>query len=182
MMVERPDERQWQDLVRTYGTPMFLDHVWCTPERIENIDSPTCSGEVIILIFNLAGSCIFVRRRGTSDWFFPKGRIEVGEDIIEVARRQAMEEAGVKIEPIGVPFCQRITLSFSNLTFQRWHIVVVAETASRDLAPQNREEIEEARLFDIPPPVRNIYGFSWMHELHREAMRYLRSLDVMDGI
>jgi 8-oxo-dGTP pyrophosphatase MutT (NUDIX family) len=182
MMIERPDERQWQDLVRTYGTPMFLDRAWSMPERIWNIDAPTCSGEVILLIFNLAGSCIFVRRKGTSNWFFPKGRIEVGEDIIEAARRMAVEETGVKIEPVGVPLCQRITFSFSNLTLQRWHIMVVAETAARDLDPRNRDEIEEARLFDLPPPISNFTRFSWMHELHREALRYLRSLDAMDGI
>jgi ADP-ribose pyrophosphatase YjhB (NUDIX family) len=182
MMVERPDERQWQDLVRMYGTPMFFDRVLNVPQRTDNIDMPTCSGEVILLIFNLAGSCIFVKRRGMSDWFFPMGRIETGEDIIDAAHRMALQETGVKIEPVGVPLCQRITLSFSNCTFQRWHIVVVAETATRDLDPRDRTQIEEARLFDIPPPVNNISRFSWMHELHREGMKYLRSLDAMDGI
>jgi hypothetical protein len=93
-----------------------------------------------------------------------------------------MEEAGVMIEPLGVPLCQNVTLAFSNLTFQRWHIIVVAETATSVLDPRDREEIEEARFFDIPPPVNDIAMMSWMYELHSAGTKFMRSLDAMDGI
>jgi 8-oxo-dGTP pyrophosphatase MutT (NUDIX family) len=182
MIVERPDDRQWQQLVRIYGIPVFTDRAWNMPERTEDISGPTCSGEVVLLIFNLAGSCVFVRRKASSDWFFPMGRIEKEESIIEAARREAFEETGVEIEPVGVPLCQRVTLSFKNTTFQRWHIVVIAETASSSLFPRDRDEIEEARFFDFPPPVDDLDISSWMQELHTAGTRYMRSLDAMDGI
>ncbi len=183
MIVERPDEQQWQELVRDYGTPRFADRVWNMPERIENVEPPTCSSEVILLIFNLAGSCVFVRRRGALDWFFPMGGgVGMGEGIIDAARREAREETGVEIHPVGVPLCQRVTLNFKNMTFQRWHLIVVAETISSLLAPTDSDKIEEARFFDLPPSLEDSDMMSWMLELHREGMRYLRSLDAMDGI
>lgn len=181
MIVESPDEQRWRELVRDYGTPRFADRVWNMPERIENVEPPTISGEVILLIFNLAGSCVFVRRRGVLDWFFPMGRIGMKEGIIDAARREAMEEAGVEIHPVGVPLCQRVTLHFKNLTFQRWHLIVVAETISSVLTPTDGE-IEEARFFDLPPSLVDLEVMSWMNELHREGMKYLRSMDAMDGI
>ena len=182
MFIEKPDERQWKNLVCRHGMPLFDDRSWNMPEHHENITAPTCSGEVILLIFNLAGSCIFVRRAGSSDWFFPMGRIEFGEGIIDAARRKAKEETGVIIEPIGVPLCYKVTISFSNLPFQRWHFVVVAETAMSDFEPDDRQEIEEARLFDRPPNVDDVTMMGWMQDLHRAGTRYLRSLDAMDGI
>ena len=136
----------------------------------------------MLLIFNLAGSCLFVRRTGSSDWFFPKGRIEFGEGIIGAARREAKEGTGAVIEPIGVPLCQRVTIRFSNLTFQRGHFVVVAETTMSDFESLDRHKIEEARLFDPPPHIDNVILMGWMLELHRAGTRYLRSMDVMDGI
>ena len=169
-------------LVSAYGTPIFLDRVWNMPERTENIEEPMCFGVVIILIFNLAGSCALIRRAKAADWFFPMGRIHAGEGIIDAARREAMEEVGVVIEPLGVPLCQMVTLTFSNLTLQRWHIVVVAETASSVLDPLDHVEIEEARLFDVLPPVNDTAIMSWMKELYSAGTRYMRSLDAMDGI
>jgi 8-oxo-dGTP pyrophosphatase MutT (NUDIX family) len=124
-------------------------------ERTENMEPPTCSGEVILIIFNLASSCILVRRKETNRWFFPMGVIKAGEGIIDAARREAIEEVGVVIEPLGVPLCQNITLALNNMTFQRWHIVIVAETATSVLHPKD-EKIEEARFFDVLPPVSDI--------------------------
>jgi DICT domain-containing protein len=101
---------------------------------------------------------------------------------VGAARRKAMEEAGIAIELIGVPLCQRVTISYSDQTFNRWHLIVVAETASSVLDPKDRSEIAQAGLFDISPSHANTYLASWMNELHVAAMRFMRSLDVMDGI
>ena len=101
---------------------------------------------------------------------------------MDAARREAIEETGVKIEPLGVPLCQRVTLNFSNLVFQRWHLLVVAETETSVLEPRDGEEIAEARLFDTLPHVDDEEMMSWMHELHRAGTKYLRSLEVLDGI
>ena len=169
-------------MVRAYGTPQFSDREWDMPGRTEDITSPTCAGEVVLLIFNLAGSCVYVRRNGSDDWFFPMGRIRFGEAVIEAARREALEEAGVTIVPVGVPLCQRVTLHFSNIVLQRWHLLVVAETMTSELRPSDLEEIGEARLLDKTPKNGDDGMTAWMDELQRVGSMYLRSIDSMDGI
>ena len=110
-MVERHDQRHWQDMVRTCRASKFFDRVLSMPEQTGNFDAPACSGELILLLFNLNGSAILVRRRGRSDRFSPMVQIGTGEDIVDAARRNAIE-TGVKIEPVGVPLGQRVTLPF----------------------------------------------------------------------
>ena len=178
--MERPAERQWQELVRTYGPPSFFDRAIGKPHAGES-EAGRGSGEVILLIFNLAGSCIFVKRKGSSDWFYPTGGIGPVEGIIEAARRVAREKAGVDIEPVGVPSCQRLILSLKGEAVQRWHIVVVAETASNVLT-NDRSGVAEVGLFDIPPVVGDGEMFSWIDELHHIGTKYLRTLDALDGI
>jgi ADP-ribose pyrophosphatase YjhB (NUDIX family) len=182
MLVERPDVEQWQELVRNYGTPHFSDRVWNRPERMENATTRTCAGGVILMIFNLAGSCSFVRRKGSDDWFFPMGPIRFGEPILEAARREAMEETGVPIVPVGVPLCQRVTMNFRNAVLERWHLLVVAETAFSDLSPLGHGGIEEARLFDKPPKNGDGAMKAWMDELYLLGSNFLSSLDSLDGI
>jgi 8-oxo-dGTP pyrophosphatase MutT (NUDIX family) len=180
MIVERPAESQWQDVVRVYGPPKFLDRARSLPSHAEKSALHHGSGEVILLIFNLASSCVYVRRKGSLDWFYPTGSIGSEEGIIAAARRVAREEAGVEIEPVGVPSCQRIMLSLQGETVLRWHVVVVAETAGNVMAANDRST--EVGLFDIPPAVDDIEMFSWINELHHIGTRYMRSLDAMDGI
>lgn len=50
------------------------------------------------------------------------------------------------------------------------------------LDPLDHVEIEEARLFDVLPPVNDTAIMSWMKELYSAGTRYMRSLDAMDGI
>ena len=182
MMVERPDEEQWREVVRTFGTPHISDRDWNMPDRTESITSPSCAGEVVLLIFNMAGSCAYVRRKGSGDWFYPMGRIYFGEPVLDAARREAMEEAGVAIVPVGVPLCERVTLNFRNAVLQRWHLLVVAETISSELRPEDLDEIEEARFFDSRPMNNDLTLRAWMNDIHRVGSMYLRSLDSMDGI
>jgi 8-oxo-dGTP pyrophosphatase MutT (NUDIX family) len=179
MKEERPAESQWQDVVRIYGPPTFLDRAMSLPSGADEA-AHRGSGEVILLIFNLASSCVFVRRKGSSDWFYPTGSIGSEEGIIAAARRVAREEAGLEIEPVGVPSCQRILLSLKGETLLRWHVVVVAETAANVMAANDRST--EVGLFDIPPAVDDIEMLSWINELHHIGTRYMRSLDAMDGI
>ncbi len=181
MFVERPDDWQWQELVTTYGHPTFADQERRIHGSAEDKDAMTRRGDVILLIFNLGGSCVFVKRKGAMDWSFPTGPIGPGEGIIEAAHREAMEQAGVTIVPIGVPLCQRVNATSRDTTSQRWRLVVVAETATSDLRPEDQGGVE-ARLFDIPPTVHDHDKAAWMAELHGVATRFMRSMDAMDGI
>jgi 8-oxo-dGTP pyrophosphatase MutT (NUDIX family) len=182
MIVQRPDEPEWDDLVRVYGTPQCSDRVWNLPRVTCDSEVPSCSGGVILLIFTLAGSCIFVGRDETSEWFLPMGLIQTGEGVVDAARRVAMEEVGVRIEPVGVPLCERVLLSSGPMAISRWYLVVVAET-SMSIPPMRKDaSVREARPFDLPPPIDDPFMMGWMSELHAAGMRYLRSMDALDGV
>ncbi|HEY3419788.1 MAG TPA: NUDIX hydrolase [Methanomassiliicoccales archaeon] len=182
MIEEKPDDERWQELVAVYGNPSFVDRVWPIEGPAERTGSLNSSGTVVLLIFNLAGSCVFVKRKEASDWLLPMGRIGSSEGIIEAAIRVAMEEAGVKIIPLGVPQCQRITCLYNDMTCLRWYFVVVAETATSDLDPLDSDRIDEARLFDLTPSVGDPRLMEWMVELHQVGIRFMRSMDALDGI
>jgi ADP-ribose pyrophosphatase YjhB (NUDIX family) len=182
MLMERPDERRWRDVVNAYGRPVLVDTGRCVQVGPEDADLRTGSEEVVLTIFNLAGSCIFVRRNDRSDWSLPMGRIGKGEGIIEAACRHALEAVGATIVPLGVPMCQIVTASCRGEAFQRWLFVVVAETATSALDPRDSARGDQAKFFDIPPPDGRRELMEWMAEIHREGMRFLRSMDALDGI
>jgi ADP-ribose pyrophosphatase YjhB (NUDIX family) len=181
MIVQRPDESEWGRLGRVYGPPRFSDRVWNPPDALGDLDVRDCAGGVILLIFNMAGSCIFVGSNDRSEWFLPMGRIRPGEPIIDAARRVAGEQVGGKIEPVGVPLCERVLLSSERGPILRWYLVVVAETCASELHPQKKTEGREPRPFDLPPAVDDATKMKWMLELHGAGMRYLRSLEALDG-
>lgn len=110
------------------------------------------------------------------------GPIRKGEAITDAAKRVALEQVGAKIEPVGVPLCERVLLSLGNMTILRWYLVVVAEMSAGELRPQDKREGREPHPFDLPPTVNDAKEMNWMVEMHRIGMRYLRSLDALDGI
>ena len=52
-----------------------------------------------------AGRLLLIRRRiaeGSLSWTFPSGKQEPGESAPEAAAREALEEAGVTVEPVRI--------------------------------------------------------------------------------
>ena len=51
------------------------------------------------------GRLLLIKRAsdpGKGNWSFPGGRIELGETVLEAARREVLEETGIEIEPLEV--------------------------------------------------------------------------------
>ena len=64
-------------------------------------DSPAIAGAVIVH----AGRVLLIRRTspaGPLVWTFPSGKVDPGESAPEAAAREALEEAGVVVEPVRI--------------------------------------------------------------------------------
>ena len=51
------------------------------------------------------GRLLLIKRAsdpGKGNWSFPGGRIELGETVLEAARREVLEETGIEIEPLEI--------------------------------------------------------------------------------
>ena len=65
-------------------------------------------------------------------WYFPAGRVELGEDLCSALKREALEEAGIPIQPQGL-----LKLEYQPVVGGvRIRYIFVAEAAS-DVAPKD---------------------------------------------
>lgn len=181
MAVERPDDAQWEKIVRGYGMPEFRYRVGI-PDPADDPECRPAHGSVVLLIFNLASSCVFIKRNLSDDWTLPIGLVREREGIMDTARRVALEKIGLVIEPVGVPLCEIAEYAHPNGALKRWNLVIVAETGSSIPTIQEGAGIKEARFFDRPPPIGDPAAMSWLNDLYAEGNRFMRSMDVMDGI
>lgn len=89
---------------------------------------------------------LLIRRRDTGGWALPGGTLEWGETLVESARRELWEEAGV--EPAG-PFelCGVYSNPRRDYRFHAVTVLVTAPVGPVLNAPKNPLEISEVRLF-----------------------------------
>ena len=78
-------------------------------------------------------------------WRIPSGGIDRGETFEEGARREALEETGLDIELTGYPLVARSVFTHGGEQLPWVTHVVTARAGDGDLAPRDREEIEDAR-------------------------------------
>jgi ADP-ribose pyrophosphatase YjhB (NUDIX family) len=101
-------------------------------------------------------------RRGF--WTIPAGYMETGETVEECVRREAMEEAGARIEP-------RALLGIYNVReISQVHLLYKARLLSPDV--EAGEESLEVRLFrweDVPWEELSFPSVEWALRLHAEV-------------
>ncbi len=102
---------------------------------------PITLGVRLLLIDD--GKVLLVKHTYRPGWFLPGGRPDLGESLAQTARREALEEAGVKtdsIELLGI---------VSHLSSWRSDHVAIFRANSFDRRPCSSREIERVKLFSL---------------------------------
>jgi len=108
-------------------------------------------------------------------WRIPSGGIDRGETFEEGARREALEETGLDIELTGYPLVARSVFTHQGELLPWVTHVVTARTGESNLAPRDREEIDDARWMswdELTGPVAAVLRgsggalFAYRAELH----------------
>ncbi|MEU6841677.1 NUDIX domain-containing protein [Streptomyces sp. NPDC046716] len=95
------------------------------------------------------GEVLLIRRavpEGTLVWQFPAGKVDTGESVSEAAAREALEEAGVVVEPLLV-----VGERFHPVTSRRV-VYVVCHWLSGEAHPASPREVAEVAwvpFFDL---------------------------------
>lgn len=113
----------------TEGRPFTLE---CYYER-------SC-GAVVYRMINNEARFLLIRNRRSSNWSFPKGHIEKGETPEETAKREVLEEAGIRISIIDGFKCKS-EYSIQNRIQKTVQIFVATTTDVRTKIQY--EEIED---------------------------------------
>ncbi|MFE2297938.1 NUDIX hydrolase [Streptomyces sp. NPDC059445] len=108
------------------------------------------SGLVAGAVITHAGRVLLIRRAvaaGSLVWTFPSGKVEAAEDPAEAAVREALEEAGVIVEPLSV-------LGERVHPVTGWRVAYVAcrllSGEARAASPREVAEVAWVRFADIP--------------------------------
>lgn len=129
------------------------------------------------VVINRRGEILVVSQHGTS-WSLPKGRIEVGEDILSAARREILEESGITelelIEEIGSYSRYRLSGAVedrSELKTIHMFLFRTSEEALRPIDPENPEArwVEKTQVAEIltHPKDREFYVRNFLEPLLR---------------
>jgi len=77
-------------------------------------------------------------------WYLPAGGVEAGEDLVEAARREAFEEAGVDIRVVGLFGIEHTVGRDAHSGWARWRYLFVAEPTD-DRTPKSRPDEHSLR-------------------------------------
>jgi 8-oxo-dGTP diphosphatase len=92
------------------------------------------------------GRWLLIRRRDTGEWALPGGTLEWGETLLQAARRELLEEAGVTVDG-PLELCGVYSRPDRDYRFHGVTVLLQARVLEPHLPPQNPLEIAEVRLF-----------------------------------
>ncbi|MBS1180479.1 MAG: ndx1 [Proteobacteria bacterium] len=80
-------------------------------------------------------------------WSFPGGHLEWGESLEDAARREVLEETGLRITLVGIPMVHQVILSGRDGdTFRHYVLIVFAATAAANAEPVAASDALAARF------------------------------------
>jgi len=96
------------------------------------------------------GEVLLVERSGDPSgglWSFPGGHLEWGETLEDAARREVVEETGLRITLAGVPLVHEVILSGGDGgIFRHYVLIVFAATAAANAEPVAASDALAARF------------------------------------
>lgn len=96
------------------------------------------------------GEVLLVERSGDPSgglWSFPGGHLEWGETLEDAARREVLEETGLRITIAGIPLVHEVILSGGDGgTFRHYVLIVFAATAAANAEPIAASDALAARF------------------------------------
>ncbi len=98
---------------------------------------------------NSEGQVLTVRKRGTTKFMLPGGKLEPGETPKEAAIREIEEEVGIDLDAADVKFLGEWTTAAANEAAT--DLVGTVYLATLTGAPRARAEIDELRWVDAYP-------------------------------
>jgi ADP-ribose pyrophosphatase YjhB (NUDIX family) len=171
-----------------FGTPLELpwegeisDAEWAIATH-----NPARRHDVTLLILDPSRRVALIRKPHFADgiWRPPGGGIRPGEDFVAGAAREALEETGLQVELRRYLVASHAIFSNAGRELEWRTHVVLAETEDGELAPNDPEEIAEARwgtLDELAGPLRERLLATgrafWRYRvaLHDAALRALGS-------
>ncbi|MFO7791573.1 MAG: NUDIX hydrolase [Candidatus Saliniplasma sp.] len=147
MKIEKPDDDELEELYRKFGKPEIKEEEVSLTALEYKGDYPDCKGEAVLMICKKCNT-IGVRHKGGERFVLPMGRVWESEGFVEGAKREAKEETGLQIEIVSLDEIRKARFEFSNAELERWHLLFEAESIGGNLKPEDKEEIEEAKLFE----------------------------------
>jgi len=96
-------------------------------------------GAVVYRIINDQIRFLLIKNRGSANWGFPKGHRERGENRIDTAKREVLEETGLRIEVLD-GFCETSNYKIAQRIEKRVDIFLASTSDTQTVIQQ--EEIE----------------------------------------
>ena len=149
-------------LRETYGSPVELAWAGEVTEREYELATynPLRRHDVTLFILDPAGRLALIRKPHFADgiWRPPGGGIRPGEDLVEGAEREALEETGLRVRLDRYLVATNATFTYGERVLHWQTHVFSALTAETELAPQDPAEIAGARwgtLAELGGPLRD---------------------------
>jgi len=163
---ERPSTEQLSELYGKYGQPAVHHRTWNLSQLNEDFSPPACSGEVVMVIHDNRSMIAYVARCDhPTDWFFPMGRINIGESIDRAAIREAFEETGLMVEISSIPLLYVVKICFNDWDLIRWNFIVIGRMVGGDIRPVDIHEIENASFFNKIPGNSDPFLMEWAEDI-----------------
>lgn len=117
------------------------------------------------VIVDAAGSILLVRKRGTTAWMQPGGKLEPGELPDAALARELVEELGLVVDPAGFEHWGRFTADAANEADHTVDCDIYAVSIAQ--APVAAAEIDELRWVSLDETQLEIAPLALEHVLPR---------------
>jgi 8-oxo-dGTP diphosphatase len=109
---------------------------------------------VAVVVFQRDGAVLLVRKRGTTRFMFPGGKLEAGESAVDCCLREIREELGLELEPAGLEPLGEWSAPAANEPGHR--VLAVAFAAPLAETPPALGEIAEVRWQPLAAPAADL--------------------------